>query len=148
MIFTFLGGGLSPKWGLLSPVSCSPALWVSAQSLTQGSARLTLMPPDSAPSAMCEMIKIMQEYGEVTCCLGSSANLRNSCLFLQSDIRSGGRLRVGACLGLGHIPWLVLVWLGPTDLGTVGREGVGACLVLWEMGCLQSVADGYAFPLC
>lgn len=35
---------------------------------------------------MCEMIKIMQEYGEVTCCLGSSANLRNSCLFLQSDI--------------------------------------------------------------
>lgn len=38
---------------------------------------------------MCEMIKIMQEYGEVTCCLGSSANLRNSCLFLQSDIRSG-----------------------------------------------------------
>uniref|UniRef100_A0A8B9SUP3 Transmembrane protein 94 n=1 Tax=Anas platyrhynchos TaxID=8839 RepID=A0A8B9SUP3_ANAPL len=37
-------------------------------------------------AAMCEMIKIMQEYGEVTCCLGSSANLRNSCLFLQSDI--------------------------------------------------------------
>lgn len=43
---------------------------------------------DSAPLAMCEMIKIMQEYGEVTCCLGSSANLRNSCLFLQSDVRS------------------------------------------------------------
>lgn len=40
-------------------------------------------------AAMCEMIKIMQEYGEVTCCLGSSANLRNSCLFLQSDIRWG-----------------------------------------------------------
>ncbi|KAL7989456.1 hypothetical protein Chor_012122 [Crotalus horridus] len=38
------------------------------------------------PPAMCEMIKIMQEYGEVTCCLGSSANLRNNCLFLQSDI--------------------------------------------------------------
>lgn len=38
---------------------------------------------------MCEMMKIMQEYGEVTCCLGSSANLRNSCLFLQSDVRSG-----------------------------------------------------------
>lgn len=35
---------------------------------------------------MCEMMKIMQEYGEVTCCLGSSANLRNSCLFLQSDV--------------------------------------------------------------
>uniref|UniRef100_A0A670XTS7 Transmembrane protein 94 n=1 Tax=Pseudonaja textilis TaxID=8673 RepID=A0A670XTS7_PSETE len=41
---------------------------------------------DSTPETMCEMIKIMQEYGEVTCCLGSSANLRNNCLFLQSDI--------------------------------------------------------------
>uniref|UniRef100_A0A673Z243 Transmembrane protein 94 n=1 Tax=Salmo trutta TaxID=8032 RepID=A0A673Z243_SALTR len=36
--------------------------------------------------AMCEMIKIMQENREVTCCLGSSANFRNSCLFLQSDL--------------------------------------------------------------
>lgn len=58
---------------------------------------------------MCEMIKIMQEYGEVTCCLGSSANLRNSCLFLQSDIRSEGhhlssqKPRAGARVGLGHI---------------------------------------------
>uniref|UniRef100_A0A452R343 Transmembrane protein 94 n=1 Tax=Ursus americanus TaxID=9643 RepID=A0A452R343_URSAM len=41
---------------------------------------------DCTPETMCEMIKIMQEYGEVTCCLGSSANVRNSCLFLQSDI--------------------------------------------------------------
>ena len=51
---------------------------------------------------MCEMIKIMQEYGEVTCCLGSSANLRNSCLFLQSDIRSGGP-QTWAYIGLGHM---------------------------------------------
>nr|XP_033817348.1 transmembrane protein 94 isoform X2 [Geotrypetes seraphini] len=41
---------------------------------------------DCTPETMCEMIKIMQEYGEVTCCLGSSASLRNSRLFLQSDI--------------------------------------------------------------
>ncbi|XP_064423623.1 transmembrane protein 94 isoform X2 [Latimeria chalumnae] len=41
---------------------------------------------DCTPETMCEMIKIMQEYGEVTCCLGSSANFRNNCLFLQSDI--------------------------------------------------------------
>lgn len=66
---------------LLCPGGLCPAPHV-------GLACLTLVPPDSAPSAMCEMIKIMQEYGEVTCCLGSSANLRNSCLFLQSDIRS------------------------------------------------------------
>ena len=69
---------------------------------------------------MCEMIKIMQEYGEVTCCLGSSANLRNSCLFLQSDVRSvqqprartphnrpgpgGGEKEAGAG-GAGSVPW-------------------------------------------
>ncbi|KTG40001.1 hypothetical protein cypCar_00014930, partial [Cyprinus carpio] len=42
---------------------------------------------DCTPETMCEMMKIMQENREVTCCLGSSANFRNSCLFLQSDIR-------------------------------------------------------------
>ncbi|XP_041829106.1 transmembrane protein 94 isoform X2 [Melanotaenia boesemani] len=41
---------------------------------------------DCTPDTMCEMIKIMQENREVTCCLGSSANFRNSCLFLQSDL--------------------------------------------------------------
>uniref|UniRef100_A0A8C1KPQ0 Transmembrane protein 94 n=1 Tax=Cyprinus carpio TaxID=7962 RepID=A0A8C1KPQ0_CYPCA len=41
---------------------------------------------DCTPETMCEMMKIMQENREVTCCLGSSANFRNSCLFLQSDI--------------------------------------------------------------
>ncbi|XP_039990740.1 transmembrane protein 94 isoform X3 [Xiphias gladius] len=41
---------------------------------------------DCTPDTMCEMMKIMQENREVTCCLGSSANFRNSRLFLQSDI--------------------------------------------------------------
>nr|XP_043869091.1 transmembrane protein 94 isoform X1 [Solea senegalensis] len=41
---------------------------------------------DCTPDTMCEMMKIMQENREVTCCLGSAANFRNSCLFLQSDI--------------------------------------------------------------
>ncbi|XP_062858998.1 transmembrane protein 94 isoform X2 [Trichomycterus rosablanca] len=41
---------------------------------------------DCTPETMCEMMKIMQENREVTCCLGSSANYRNSCLFLQSDL--------------------------------------------------------------
>ncbi|XP_048466673.1 transmembrane protein 94 isoform X1 [Rhincodon typus] len=41
---------------------------------------------DCTQDTMCEMMKIMQEYGEVICCLGSSANFRNNCLFLQSDI--------------------------------------------------------------
>lgn len=53
----------------------------------------------------------------------------------------------GVFVGLGPIPWLIWLWLGPADLGTVGREGVGTCLVPWEMGCLQSVADAYALPL-
>uniref|UniRef100_A0A3Q3JQQ3 Uncharacterized protein n=1 Tax=Monopterus albus TaxID=43700 RepID=A0A3Q3JQQ3_MONAL len=41
---------------------------------------------DCTPDTMCEMMKIMQENREVTCCLGSSANFRNSRLFLQSDL--------------------------------------------------------------
>ncbi|XP_019731271.1 transmembrane protein 94 isoform X2 [Hippocampus comes] len=41
---------------------------------------------DCTPDTMCEMIKIMQENREVTCCLGSAANFRNSRLFLQSDL--------------------------------------------------------------
>uniref|UniRef100_A0A3Q1KFN8 Cation-transporting P-type ATPase C-terminal domain-containing protein n=1 Tax=Anabas testudineus TaxID=64144 RepID=A0A3Q1KFN8_ANATE len=41
---------------------------------------------DCTPDTMCEMMKIMQENREVTCCLGSSANFRNSRSFLQSDL--------------------------------------------------------------
>ncbi|KAG2460772.1 TMM94 protein, partial [Polypterus senegalus] len=41
---------------------------------------------DCTPETMCEMIKIMQENQEVTCCLGSSVNFRNNILFLQSDL--------------------------------------------------------------
>ncbi|KAK5895558.1 hypothetical protein CgunFtcFv8_009242 [Champsocephalus gunnari] len=41
---------------------------------------------DCTPDTMCEMMKIMQENREVTCCLGSSANFRNSRLFLQSNL--------------------------------------------------------------
>uniref|UniRef100_A0A3B5MEK3 Uncharacterized protein n=1 Tax=Xiphophorus couchianus TaxID=32473 RepID=A0A3B5MEK3_9TELE len=44
---------------------------------------------DCTPDTMCEMMKIMQENREVTCCLGSSANFRNSRLFLQSDFSIG-----------------------------------------------------------
>ncbi|XP_063337806.1 transmembrane protein 94 isoform X1 [Pelmatolapia mariae] len=41
---------------------------------------------DCTPETMCEMITIMQENREVTCCLGSAGNFRNSRLFLQSDL--------------------------------------------------------------
>ncbi|XP_076007967.1 transmembrane protein 94 isoform X2 [Genypterus blacodes] len=41
---------------------------------------------DCTPDTMCEMMKIMQENREVTCCLGSAANFRNSRLFLQSNL--------------------------------------------------------------
>nr|XP_014344778.1 PREDICTED: uncharacterized protein KIAA0195-like [Latimeria chalumnae] len=37
-------------------------------------------------AATCEMVKIMQEYGEVVCCLGSALNIQNNAIFLQSDI--------------------------------------------------------------
>ncbi|XP_070579950.1 transmembrane protein 94-like [Ptychodera flava] len=44
---------------------------------------------DSTPSACQEMIAIMQEYGEIVCCLGSSANFYNTGVFLQADISIG-----------------------------------------------------------
>ncbi|XP_072415991.1 transmembrane protein 94-like isoform X3 [Chiloscyllium punctatum] len=41
---------------------------------------------DCTAESMCEMVRIMQENGEVVCCLGSSLNNRNIGVFLQSDI--------------------------------------------------------------
>ncbi|ESN95204.1 hypothetical protein HELRODRAFT_86932, partial [Helobdella robusta] len=40
---------------------------------------------DCSTSTTCEMLKILQEYGEVTCCLGSSLNIENFSIFLQAD---------------------------------------------------------------
>jgi hypothetical protein len=34
-----------------------------------------------------EMISIMQEYGEIVCCIGSSLNVDNLEIFNQADIR-------------------------------------------------------------
>lgn len=38
-------------------------------------------------SAVQEMIAIMQEHGEVVCCVGSSFNVNNTSIFTQADIR-------------------------------------------------------------
>ncbi|GAB6020787.1 hypothetical protein CHUAL_003446 [Chamberlinius hualienensis] len=40
---------------------------------------------DCTPDVTKEMIKIMQEYGEVVCCMGSSACLYNIDLFIQAN---------------------------------------------------------------
>lgn len=41
---------------------------------------------DCNPSAVQEMISIMQDYGEVVCCVGSSFNSANPAIFIQADI--------------------------------------------------------------
>ena len=41
---------------------------------------------DCTPETTREMISIMQEYGEVVCVLGSSANIYNIPIFLQADV--------------------------------------------------------------
>ncbi|CAH1273035.1 TMEM94 [Branchiostoma lanceolatum] len=41
---------------------------------------------DATPQATKEMLKIMQEYGEVVCCVGSSTNIQNTGVFLQADV--------------------------------------------------------------
>ena len=38
-------------------------------------------------AAVQEMISIMQDYGEVVCCVGSSFNSVNPAIFIQADIR-------------------------------------------------------------
>ena len=38
-------------------------------------------------SAVQEMISIMQDYGEVVCCVGSSFNSANPATFIQADMR-------------------------------------------------------------
>jgi hypothetical protein len=42
---------------------------------------------DCTPSVTREMLHIMQEYGEVVCVIGSSANADNMPIFLQADAR-------------------------------------------------------------
>lgn len=44
---------------------------------------------DCTPETTREMISIMQEYGEVVCVLGSSANMYNIPIFLQADVSIG-----------------------------------------------------------
>ena len=42
---------------------------------------------DCTPSVTREMLHIMQDYGEVVCVIGSSANADNMPIFLQADAR-------------------------------------------------------------
>ncbi|XP_077979837.1 transmembrane protein 94-like [Glandiceps talaboti] len=44
---------------------------------------------DCTPDACREMIAIMQENGEIVCCLGSTANFYNTGIFLQADVSIG-----------------------------------------------------------
>ncbi|CAM1310652.1 KIAA0195 (predicted) [Pycnogonum litorale] len=44
---------------------------------------------DCTPETTQQMIEIMQEHGEIVCCIGSSANFRNMSVFLQSDSSIG-----------------------------------------------------------
>lgn len=94
---------------------------------------------DCTPETMCEMVKIMQENREVTCCLGSSANCRNSCLFLQSDIsialdplypsrcswETFGYASGGCCRGEGE---------GLSPLGLSGQLNTLGCSVSFHQG--------------
>ncbi|XP_014661529.1 PREDICTED: uncharacterized protein KIAA0195-like isoform X2 [Priapulus caudatus] len=44
---------------------------------------------DCTPDTTREMFKIMQEYGEVVCCAGSSLKMHNTGCFMQADISIG-----------------------------------------------------------
>lgn len=40
---------------------------------------------DCSADATCEMLSIMQSYGEIVVCVGSSASAANADIFLQAD---------------------------------------------------------------
>lgn len=42
---------------------------------------------DCTPTVTREMLHIMQDYGEVVCVMGSSANYENIGIFMQADAR-------------------------------------------------------------
>jgi hypothetical protein len=48
--------------------------------------------------AVQEMIAIMQEHGEVVCCVGSSFNVNNTRIFTQADLR----YRIGLIYSLAY----------------------------------------------
>ncbi|XP_023646960.1 transmembrane protein 94 isoform X2 [Paramormyrops kingsleyae] len=94
---------------------------------------------DCTPETMCEMMKIMQENREVTCCLGSSANFRNSCLFLQSDVSIAlDPLYPSRCswetFGYAASGGLNDYSDGLSPLGLSGRLNALACSVTFHQG--------------
>ncbi|GAM17379.1 hypothetical protein SAMD00019534_005540 [Acytostelium subglobosum LB1] len=55
---------------------------------------------NSTPETKLEMIKILQENGEVVCCIGSSLNYENTPIFCQSDLAFSLEPAVSRCLNL------------------------------------------------
>ena len=78
---------------------------------------------DCVPEATKQMIQIMQEYGEVVCVVGSSANILNLPIFLQADASIGVEpMYPQVCItepikeADGFIESLPDNFVGPTDL--------------------------------
>eukprot|EP01132_Coremiostelium_polycephalum_P003789 gene3789-4714_t len=55
---------------------------------------------DCTPDTKTEMIKILQENGEVVCCIGSALNYDNTPIFCQSDLALSLEPAVARCLNL------------------------------------------------
>ncbi|KYR02932.1 putative transmembrane protein [Tieghemostelium lacteum] len=55
---------------------------------------------DCTPQSKEEMIKILQENGEVVCCIGSALNYENTNIFCQSDLAFSLEPAVTRCLGV------------------------------------------------
>ncbi|EFA85426.1 putative transmembrane protein [Heterostelium album PN500] len=55
---------------------------------------------NSTPETKLEMIKILQENGEVVCCIGSALNYENTPIFCQADLAFSLEPAVSRCLNL------------------------------------------------
>eukprot|EP01133_Synstelium_polycarpum_P009142 gene9142-10722_t len=55
---------------------------------------------ESSPETKLEMIRILQENGEVVCCIGSALNYENTAIFAQADVAFSLEPAVSRCLNL------------------------------------------------
>ncbi|KAH9383847.1 hypothetical protein HPB48_025617 [Haemaphysalis longicornis] len=120
---------------------------------------------DCTPEATLEMVRIMQEYGEVVACVGSAASLHNLPVFLQADCsialeplapqlcaRLPSDLPVPPSKGsTTTTPWALGHTLGslPCVLSSPRQNGLSLYHLIWEARHFsQAVRSALQFLLC
>lgn len=119
---------------------------------------------DCTPEATLEMVRIMQEYGEVVGCVGSAASLHNLPVYLQADCsialeplapqlcaRLPSSSPAPPSKGSTTTPWALGHTLGslPCVLSSPRQNGLSLYHLIWEARHFsQAVRSALQFLLC